>query len=74
MASQLLRLPAKLKPSHLPLIQQVAGVHGRAKIGNRDVVGYGANGEAAYADRLMFPFPAIRFKENTPDVLVIVYV
>jgi cytochrome c oxidase subunit 4 len=53
------------------MIQQAAASHSRARIGNRDVVGYGANGEASYADRIMFPFPAIRFKENTPDVLAL---
>lgn len=41
-----------------------------AKIGNRDVVGYGWNGEPIYFDRVDYPMPAIRFKENTPDVLV----
>jgi cytochrome c oxidase subunit 4 len=41
-----------------------------AKIGNRDVVGYGWNGEPIYQDRVDYPMPAIRFKENTPDVLV----
>lgn len=41
-----------------------------AKIGNRDVVGYGWNGEPIYMDRVDYPMPAIRFKENTPDVVV----
>ena len=41
-----------------------------AKIGNRDIVGYGWNGEPVYQDRVDYPMPAIRFKENTPDVLV----
>lgn len=41
-----------------------------AKIGNRDVVGYGWNGQPVYQDRVDFPMPAIRFKENTPDVMV----
>lgn len=40
------------------------------KLGNRDVVGHGWNGEPIYADRVDYPMPAIRFKENTPDVLV----
>lgn len=40
------------------------------KIGNRDVVGFGWNGEPIYYDRPDYPMPAIRFKENTPDVLV----
>jgi hypothetical protein len=41
-----------------------------AKLGNRDIVGYGWNGEPIYQDRVDYPMPAIRFKENTPDVLV----
>lgn len=40
------------------------------KIGKREVVGHGWNGMPVYADRVDFPFPAIRFKEPTPDVLV----
>ncbi|KAG8240425.1 hypothetical protein J437_LFUL003139 [Ladona fulva] len=48
---------------------QKAGVHGsRSRIGNREVVGYGFNGEPNYVDRPDFPLPAIRFKENTPDI------
>lgn len=50
--------------------QQVAAASSLAKIGNRDVVGYGVNGAANYYDRVDFPMPAIRFKENTPDVMV----
>ncbi|CAG7734469.1 unnamed protein product [Allacma fusca] len=57
-----------MKPSQIPLIQQVAGVHGRSKIGSREVVGFGVNGEANYVDRIVSPFPAIRFKEDTPDI------
>lgn len=37
--------------------------HGRAKIGSREVVGFGINGEYVYVDRIDFPCPAIRFKE-----------
>lgn len=40
------------------------------KVGNRDIVGFGWNGEPIYYDRPDFPMPAVRFKENTPDVLV----
>lgn len=40
------------------------------KVGNRDIVGFGWNGEPVYYDRPDFPMPAVRFKENTPDVLV----
>ncbi|XP_066951434.1 cytochrome c oxidase subunit 4 isoform 1, mitochondrial-like [Macrobrachium rosenbergii] len=39
-----------------------------SKIGAREVVGFGFNGSKCYVDRVDFPMPAIRFKENTPDV------
>ena len=39
--------------------------------GNRDIVGYGFNGNPVYMDRVEFPAPAIRFKENTSDVLAL---
>jgi len=39
------------------------------KIGNRDIVGYGINGYPMYFDRVGMPFPSIRFRANTPDVL-----
>lgn len=42
----------------------------RAIIGNREIVGYGYNGQPNYVDRAEFPMPALRWKENTPDVLV----
>ena len=54
--------------------QQVASVSSVSKIGSREVVGFGMNGEASYIDRVDFPMPAIRFKENTPDVVVSVCV
>lgn len=40
------------------------------RIGNRDIVGHGYNGEATYLDRSDYPLPAIRFKPNTSDVMV----
>ncbi|RZC36567.1 cytochrome c oxidase subunit IV [Asbolus verrucosus] len=43
----------------------------KAIIGNREVVGFGYNGQPNYADRSDFPLPAIRWKENTPDVLAL---
>ncbi|XP_045624923.2 cytochrome c oxidase subunit 4 isoform 1, mitochondrial isoform X1 [Procambarus clarkii] len=53
-------------------LQQVIRQHSSAstlsKIGNREVVGYGFNGTPVYVDRVDFPMPAIRYKENTPDV------
>lgn len=41
------------------------------KLGNRDVVGWGFNGTASYVDREDFPLPAVRFGENTPDVMAL---
>merc|ERR1712055_720248 len=49
-------------------IQHVANMGSISKIGNREVVGFGYNGDKNYVDRIDFPMPAIRFKENTPDV------
>lgn len=41
------------------------------KIGKREIVGYGCNGLPVYIDRTDYPMPAIRFKEDTPEILVI---
>ncbi|BES96290.1 cytochrome C oxidase [Nesidiocoris tenuis] len=37
------------------------------KIGDREVVGYGANGRPIYIDTIMFPFPAIKFSRPTAE-------
>jgi len=53
------------------LFQQVANVslaHEKAKIGNREVVGWGINGKYSYIDHLCFPMPAIRWRETTPEI------
>ncbi|CAB3375989.1 Hypothetical predicted protein [Cloeon dipterum] len=42
-----------------------------SKTGAREVVGYGFNGQHNYADRVDFPMPAVRFLENTPDILAL---
>lgn len=47
-----------------------AAPHPRARIGNREVVGYGINGQYNYIDHVNNPFPAVRFKESTPDIQV----
>lgn len=39
------------------------------KSGNRDIVGFGINGYPMYFDRVGLPFPSLRFKANSPDVL-----
>lgn len=38
------------------------------KIGNREIVGFGFNGSSVYVDRSEFPAPAIRYKEETPEI------
>lgn len=43
------------------------------KIGKREIVGYGCNGLPVYVDRVDYPMPAIRFKEDTPEILVIFF-
>lgn len=43
------------------------------RIGNRERVGFGYNGQPYYADLAAFPFPAIRYKEQTPEIMVCVY-
>lgn len=49
------------------MLKHLAAFHGRAKIGNRDVVGFGLNGSYMYVERCDYPMPAIRFRENTPE-------
>jgi hypothetical protein len=49
---------------------QKACIHGHSWIGNCEVVGFGFNGQYSYQDRVDFPMPAVRFKENTPDIVV----
>jgi cytochrome c oxidase subunit 4 len=41
------------------------------KLGNRDIVGYGWNSYPTYMDRSEFPAPAVRFKENSKEVLAL---
>lgn len=68
MAGRILTLAAARSVKKAP---GTAQIHHVGKIGNREVVGYGWNGQTAYADRLDYPMPPIRFKENTPDVLAL---
>lgn len=37
---------------------------------NREIVGYGVNGEPGYMDHQMFPYPSIRFKAITKELEV----
>lgn len=72
MAGRLLALSARAVHARaIPV--GACGVHDevRTVIGNREIVGYGYNGQANYADRAEFPLPAIRWKEPTPDIAVL---
>lgn len=40
------------------------------RVGKREIVGYGVNGLPVYVDRVDYPMPAIRFKEDTKEILV----
>ncbi len=79
MANHLVRYAAQQsKARFTPLLSQVRTAHDhhavvdpvKAAIGNRDIVGYGMNGQPNYIDRVDFPLPAIRYKEATPDIQV----
>lgn len=52
----------------LMMITPAAGLHGRALIGKREVVGYGTNGSYTYWDCHDAPYPAIKFREETPEI------
>jgi len=41
------------------------------KLGNRDIVAYGFNSIPTYADRAEFPCPAVRYGENTKEILAL---
>jgi len=43
----------------------------RVLIGKREIVGYGTTGEANYMDNVMAPFPAIRFKEDSGEIIAL---
>ncbi|XP_018321523.1 cytochrome c oxidase subunit 4 isoform 1, mitochondrial [Agrilus planipennis] len=69
MAGRLLALRA-LRASRTPFGARGAhqGDPAKALIGNREIVGFGYNGQPNYVDRPDFPIPAIRWKEPTPDI------
>lgn len=72
MAGRLLALSAARAACRVRLVPSGAcGAHdNRALIGNREIVGYGFNGEPTYIDRSDYPMPAIRWKEPTPEITV----
>jgi len=40
-------------------------------LGNRDIVGYGVNGAPIYEDLPEFPCPAVRFRENSSEIMAL---
>lgn len=44
----------------------------QTEIGKREVVGFGVNGTESYVDTAQAPFPAIRFKEESPEIAKII--
>ncbi|XP_046635377.1 cytochrome c oxidase subunit 4 isoform 1, mitochondrial-like [Daphnia pulicaria] len=84
MANHLVRYAAQQTKARItPAISQVRAAHDhahehhavgdpvKAVIGNREIVGFGMNGQPNYIDRVDFPLPAIRYKEVTPDIQVL---
>jgi len=39
--------------------------------GNRDIVGFGLNGSPIYEDIQEYPCPAVRFRENSSEVMAL---
>ena len=40
-------------------------------VGDRDIVGFGVNGDPSYQDMEDAPFPAVRFGKNTPEIMAL---
>jgi len=55
--------PGKYEPT------QAERDHFFPRIGNRDIVGVGVNNRPTYVDRFDYPFPAVRWGENTAAFL-----
>lgn len=62
------RLLMRIAP-RAPLGAMQSSTH-PSKHGKREVVGYGWNGESIYMDRVDYPMPAIRFREDTQEIKV----
>lgn len=39
-------------------------------VGKREVVGYAANSMPSYIDRIEYPYPSVRYRETTGDIIV----
>lgn len=68
MSGRLLTTAMRIAPK-APLGAMQSSTH-PSKHGKREVVGYGWNGDSIYMDRVDYPMPAIRFKEDTQEIKV----
>ena len=65
-------MPASFVPaSFVPAASVLAVERSLRRAGNRDVVGFGINGNPSYQDMVEFPAPAVRFRENSAEVLAL---
>jgi len=72
MAGHLLAVSRVLRTTPSPLLKQtIRTVVQHSRIGSREVVGWGVNGESNYFDVLVAPFPAIRWREDTPEIVAL---
>lgn len=65
-ASAVATVTPKIGPDGMPTEHHIY----KDKIGTREIVGFGWNGLPSYVDRTDFPFPAIRWREETPEISV----
>ncbi|CAG0879683.1 unnamed protein product [Darwinula stevensoni] len=54
--------------SNQSLCRLTRNASAHSKIGDREVVGFGFNGEASYVDRMDCPMPAVRFRSNSKEI------
>ncbi|XP_043243790.1 cytochrome c oxidase subunit 4 isoform 1, mitochondrial-like isoform X2 [Amphibalanus amphitrite] len=73
----LLRRCSRLSAAAAPLSTSARALGGGGlptvveRHGNRMVIGYGFNGEPNYIDRVDYPIPAVRFKEDNAQIKVL---
>lgn len=68
MALRLVGLALQKQIPRSTQLGSIATIHSLEKLGKRDIVGHGWNGQASYEDRVDYPMPAIRFQEATPEI------
>ncbi|XP_037960386.1 cytochrome c oxidase subunit 4 isoform 1, mitochondrial [Teleopsis dalmanni] len=59
---------AQQLPRNATQVGSVASVHTLEKIGKREIVGFGWNGDPVYYDRVDYPMPAVRFREPNNEI------